>query len=252
VNWIFQRNTPHHEVMGEILLHRMLYLSGPALAFALLLARRRVTGTGFHYGAETLLEFIDEAAVERPSLVPELARCFYVGLPKDEAECRARMALFAGLRSPAAREAALREHLLPPEEASDALYADLAALLLPLSENPALAPAAELALKRLVDTPRAIPACVHELVARRGRSLPHEVQRAYLRAVPDTPHVSWDGLPYWEPEREPPLSPDLQSLLDRWNEDLGRAVDAVDAARAAFREMKEELARLEVPLFEEG
>ena len=163
------------------------------------------------------------------------------------------MAFFATLRSPAAREAALREYLLPPEEAPDALYRDLSALVLPLAEDPALAPAAELALKRLVDVPRAIPACVHELVAERGRTLPHEVQRAYLRAVPDTPHLSWEGLPYWEPEREPPLSPELQALLDRWNEDLGRAVEAVDAARAAFREMKEErLAELDVPLFEEG
>jgi hypothetical protein len=161
------------------------------------------------------------------------------------------MAFFAGLRSPAAREAALRDVLLPPEEAPDALYRDLGELVLPLAEDPALAPAAELALKRLVDTPRAIPACVHELVARRGRSLPHEVQRAYLRAVPDTPHLSWDGLPYREPEREPPLSEDLQALLDRWNEDLGRAVDVVDAARAAFRELRESLAGRDVPLFEE-
>ena len=250
VNWIFQRNFPHHAVMGEILLHRMLYLSGPALAFALLLARRRVTGTGFHYAAETLLEFIDEASVERPPLVPELARCFYVGLPADEAECRRRMAFFATLRFPAAREAALREHLLPPEEAPDDLYRELAGLLLPLADDPALAPAAELALKRLVDVPRAIPACVHELVAARGRALPHEAQRAYLRAVPDTPHLSREGLPYEELELEPPLSPDLQGLLDRWNGDLARAVEAVDAARAAFRETKESLAGLDVPLFD--
>ena len=252
VNWIFQRNVGHHAVMGEILLHRMLYLSGPALAFALLLARRRVTGTGFHYPAETLLSFIDEAAVERPSLVPELARCFYVGLPKDEAECRGRMAFFATLRTSAAREAALREHLLPPDEASDALYRDLAALVLPLSDDPALAPAAELALKRLVDMPRAIPACVHELVARRGRSLPHEMQRAYLRAVPDTPHLSWEGLPDWQAEKEPPLAPELQALLDRWNADLGRAVDEVNAARVVYRTLRESIAGLEVRLFEEG
>ncbi len=187
VNWIFQRNFGHHAVMGEILLYRMLYMSGPALAFALLLARRRVTGTGFHYSAETLLSFIDEAAVERPALVPELARCFYVGLPKDEAECRGRMAFFATLRSPAAREAALGEYLLPPEDASEDLRLELAAL------GP-------------------LPAA---------------------------------------PEREPPLSPDLQALLDRWNEDLGRAVEVVDAARAAFRELRESLVGRDVPLFEE-
>ncbi|MHB1046333.1 MAG: TFIIB-type zinc ribbon-containing protein [Thermoanaerobaculia bacterium] len=252
VNWIFQRNYPHHAVMGEILLHRMLYLTGPPLAFALLLARRRVTGTGFHYSAETLLSFLDEAAVERPSLGPELARCFYVGLPKDEGEARARMAFFATLRSAAAREAALREHLLPPEEAPNALFAEMVALFLPLASDPALSAAAELALKRLVEIPREVPACVHALVAERGRSLPDEVQRAYLRAVPETSHLTWDGLPYGEPERETPLAPELQALLDRWNEDLRRAADAVDAARAAFRDAKAEVAGLEVPLFDES
>ncbi|HYN42625.1 MAG TPA: hypothetical protein VE129_12660 [Thermoanaerobaculia bacterium] len=250
VNWIFQRRYEHHEVMGEILLYRMLYLSGPALAFALLLARRRVTGTGFFYPAETLLAFLDEAAVERPSLVPELARCFYVGLPKDEAECRQRTAFFVTLRTPAARDAALREHLFPPEEAPDALYADLVALFLPLAGDPALAPAAELALKRLVDVPRTVPPSVHALVEKRGRDLPAEVQRAYLRAVPETPHLSWEGLPYGQPEKEPPLAPELQALLDRWNADLGSAVDEVNAAREAFRTFRESILGIEVPLFE--
>jgi predicted RNA-binding Zn-ribbon protein involved in translation (DUF1610 family) len=252
VNWIYQRRFEHHAVMGDILLYRMLYLSGPALAFALLLARRRVTGTGFFYPAETLLAFLDEAAVERPSLVPELARCFYVGLPNDEADCRRRMAFFGTLRSTAAREAALREHLFPPEEAPDALYADLVALFLPLGADPALALAAELALKRLVDVPRDVPQAVHALVAERGRSLPAEVQRAYLRAIPGTAHLSWDGLPYWQSEEEPPLAPELQALLDRWSADLGRAVDEVNGARAAYRAFKESIARLDVPLFEEA
>lgn len=252
VNWVFQRNYGHHAVMGEVLLHRLLYLSGPALAFALLLARRRITGTGFHYSAETLLSFLDEAAVERPALVPELARCFYVGLPKDEAEARARMAFFATLRSNAARAAAHREHLLPPEEAPDALYADLAALVLPLAADPELGPAAEVALKRLVSVPKEVPAAVHALVAERGRSLPAEMQRAYLRAVPGTPHLSWDDVGYGEAEREEPLSPELQALLGRFDEELRRAVEAVDAARAAFREARAEVAGLEAPLFGEG
>jgi hypothetical protein len=78
------------------------------------------------------------------------------------------------------------------------------------------------------------------------------MQRAYLRAVPDTPHLSWDGLPPWEPVREPPLSPELQALLDRWNADLGRAVNEMDEARAAFRTFKESITGLDVPLFEEG
>ena len=106
-----------------------------------------------------------------------------------------------------------------------------------------------MALKRLVEVPRTVPAAIHALVAERGRSLPHEAQRAYLRAVPETPHLSWDELPPWEPEREPPLAPELQALLDRWNDVLSRAVAEVDAAREAFREAKERVAGLDVPLF---
>ena len=192
VNWIFQRNFPHHAVMGEILLHRMLYLSGPALAFALLLARRKVTGTGFHYPAETLLAFIDEAAVERPELVPELARCFYVGLPKDEAECRQRLAFFATLRTRESRAAALREFLLPPEDG------------------------------------------------------PEELRRALDALVPES------GGSFLPGAQESPLSPELQALLDRWDDDLRRAVGAVDEARAAFRGFRESIAGLDVPLFDEG
>ncbi len=190
VSWIYQRRFKHYAVMGEILLHRMLYLSG--LAFALPLARRCVTGTGFHYPAETLLSFIDEAAVERPALVPELARCFSVGRPKDEAECRKRMAFFATLRSREAREAALRELLLLPEEGPEELRRDLAAL------------------------------------------------------VPETGSSLSSG------DQEPPLSPELQALLDRWDGDLRRAVGAVDTARATYRESRESIAGLHVPLFDEG
>jgi len=45
---------------------------------------------------------------------------------------------------------------------------------------------------------------------------------------------------------------ELQQLLDRFGEELGRAVEAVDAAREAFRARKEELAGLEAPLFDGG
>ena len=213
VDWIFQRNFPQHAVMGEILLYRMLYLSGPPLAFALLLARRRITGTGFHYSAETLLGFIDEAAVERPALVPELDRCFYVGLPADEKACRARMTLFAALRTDAAREAALREYLMPPEEAPEELSRELAGLLLPLAREPALEAASRVALRRLVELPREVPAVVHELVGFRGDALPAELRRAYLRRVPGTPHLSEKALPSWEPDPEPKLAPEMERLL---------------------------------------
>ncbi len=48
------------------------------------------------------------------------------------------------------------------------------------------------------------------------------------------------------------MSPELQALLDRWDDDLRRAVGAVDEARAAFRGFRESIAGLDVPLFDEG
>src|SRR6185295_610545 len=170
IDWIFQRNFGHHQVMGEIILYRMLYLSGPVLAFALLLAQRQVTGTGFYYPAETLLSFIDDAAVERPVLVAELDKAFYCGIPDSEAEYTRRRDFYDTLKTNAARRSALTRWLYAPEEASPDLYREIALFLTPLLDDPELAAAAEKALCDLVSTPRTVPEAVHALVAERRDS----------------------------------------------------------------------------------
>ncbi|QOV89623.1 hypothetical protein [Humisphaera borealis] len=239
VNLIFQRNYPQHPIMGQIILYRMLYLTGPVLAFAMLLAQRQF-GIGFHYDAPTLLHFIDDAAVERPSLLPELDKSFYVGWPKDETEFRHRFDVYRSLKTDASRAAALRHYLRVPENATPAQWQRFFEFVLPIwdTEGP-LKPAAEAALYAVVDGSYPTPDPVHELVKQRGRSLPVEVQRSYLGTNPKTPYLSYDGLPYWQSPKEPGLSPEMQKSLDEWKAGLHAAIDtdreARDAATERFR-----------------
>lgn len=237
VDWMFQRNYGQHEVMGQILLYRMLYLSGPVLAYAFLIAQRQ--RIGFYFKAEVLLAFMDEAAVERPGLIAELGRCFYVGLPKDEEECRRRMAFFGTLKTDASRAAALREWVWPPEEAPEDVYRDLGALFLPLVEQPALREAAEEALRKLVTEPREVPAVVHELIASRGAALPVEMRRAYRQKLPDNPYVKYGDptIPYWESPPAHQLTPELAKAKAQWDEGLDRAHARNQEIQQAAREV---------------
>ena len=219
--------------MGRIILYRLLYLSGPVLAFALLLSQRQL-GIGFYFKAETLLAFVDDAAVERPGLLPELGKAFYVGRPADDEEFAARLAVYASLKSDAARSAALRHFLSLPEQATDDQRDHLLALALPIWDGATAGPlqaAAAGLLYAVVDHGRPTPEAVHRLVAARGRTLPTEVQRRYLSAHPDTPHLSHENLPYFAPPKEPELTPDLRRARDEWKAGVGRAVAADHAAR---------------------
>ncbi|HEV8268530.1 MAG TPA: hypothetical protein VGR00_09865 [Thermoanaerobaculia bacterium] len=251
IDWIFQRNFAHHQVMGEIILYRMLYLSGPVLAFALLLAQRQVTGTGFYYPAETLLSFIDDAAVERPILVPELDKAFYCGLPENEAEYTRRRDFYDTLKTNASRRSALTRWLYVPEEASQDLYREIALFLTPLLGDPELSTAAEKSLCDLVSTPREVPQAVHALVAEKRDALPAETRRAYLRRVPETKLLDPRAIPYWEGEKEPGLSPEIAKALAEWKEGLVAAADVHAAHRDAFHQFRVESLGVDVPVFEE-
>lgn len=252
VNWIFQRNFEHHAVMGEVLLYRMLYLTGPVLAFALLLAQRQVTGTGFHYPPTTLLHFIDDAAVERPGLIAELDKCFYCGWPADAGEFAQRIAVYQSLKTDASRTAALRHWIRPADGGDEANYAQLVALVEPLFQTPGpLADAADRALREAIyhaPTNR-LPAAVHDLIARRRDALPAEVRRAYLQHVPKTPHLDPKALPYWESEPTPTLSAEMQQALDQWKAGLSRAVDVNDENRQAFRDYWETMKETDAELW---
>lgn len=167
IDWIFQRNYGAHEIMGEVLLYRMLYLTGPVLAYAILISQRQ--RIGFFYPAETLLRFMDDAAVERPVLVPELDKAFYVGIPENAGEYQRRRDFYDTLRTNASRRSALTHWLWPPEEAPQDLYREIARFLVSLLDDPELKPAAEKALYTLVSTPREAPEAIHELVRESSR-----------------------------------------------------------------------------------
>lgn len=236
VNWIFQRNFEAHAVMGEVLLYRMLYLSGSTLAFALGVAQRRITGTGFHFNAPTLLRFIDDAEAERPALVPELERAMYVGRPADGAALRARLQTFHRLRSSAARAAALRHDLGSPEATDDAACAELVTLAAGLLDDHRVGGAAAECLARVVAESTIVPESIHALVAARGDALPPEVRRHYLAAVPGTPHLSAAALPYWTPSASPADSPEFAAAMERWKGGLAAAIERDQARRAALTE----------------
>lgn len=247
IDQIFERNYPEHEVMGEILLYRLLYLSGPVLAYALLIAQRQ--RIGFFYPAETLLRFMDEAAVERPVLLPELDRAFYTGVPDSEGEYRRRKSFYDTLKTNASRSSALRRWLWPPAQGTPELYRQIAAFLVPLLDEPELRPAAEKALFDLVDMPDEVPEAVHELVKGRRDTLPAEMRRAYLRRVPDSKLLDPRAIPSWEGEKEAGLSPELVKARDDWNAGIREAVEARDTYRAGFRDLLEAIRCRRVQIF---
>lgn len=250
VGLVFQRNYEQHDVMGQVVLYRLLYLSGPVLAYALLLSQRQF-GIGFYHPAEALLAYIDDAAVERPGLLPELDKSFYVGWPADESAFAGRLTTYSSLKTDAARSAALRHYLGLPEQATDAQWDRLLTLVLPIWEThgPLKSAAASL-LYLLANRSHPTPRAVHRLVAAKGRTLPVEVQRSYLSAHPDTPHLSYDGLPYRRSPADSELTPEMRGARDDWNDGICRSVEANEAARNETSRRLADVRELEVELYD--
>lgn len=236
VNWLFQRNFEAHRTMGEVLLYRLLYLSGPVLAFALGVAQRRITGTGFHFDPQTLLRFIDDATVERPTLVPELERAFYGGPPEDGAALRDRLRLMASLHTGPARRVALAQYLRPPAAPDDVACAELVVLAESCLGDPELAEAAGASLRGIVEESGEIPAAIHDLVARRGNDLPAELRRHYLSRVPATPHLDPEAIPYWSSPSAPVEADEVARAWESWRTALDVALERDAESREAFRE----------------
>lgn len=246
VNLLFQRNFEAHESMGEVLLYRTLYLTGPTLAFALGVAQRRITGTGFHFKAPTLLRFLDDAAAERATLVGPLQQAMYVGPPEDQAGLAQRLDLHRSLRSEPAKITSLGHHLRPPklwsEEAAAALVRQAVATLDDPASTEALRQAADACLCGLLQESPQIPQAVHDLVAARRDALPSEVRRRYLALCPDTPHLDQAQLPYWQSPKPAAESSEVAEAIARWNAALRDAVDEDLQRREALREFWSERA----------
>ncbi|HMN97353.1 MAG TPA: hypothetical protein PKC43_12845 [Phycisphaerales bacterium] len=280
VNWIFQRNHGAHASMGEVLLYRLLYLSGPVLAFGLGVAQRRITGTGFHFDPETLLRFVDDAAAERPALVPELVRAYYGGPPANGAALRERIAFFRSIGSLPARRLALSQHLRPAasDPAADALHHPACAELVrlveeslfpdelrpaadaddggaisrqagsvdpatsPRSEGAALTDAACACLRGLLAECAAIPPALEDLVARRGDELPAEFRRAYVALVPSTPRIDRAAIPPWSSPAAETQADAIAEAWAMWRRALAAVVDDDAELRDRLREFWSERA----------
>lgn len=242
INWIFERNYPDRDVMGQIILYRLLYMRGPVQAWALELAKGQM-GLGYRYPTPTLLRFMDDCVYERPDLLKQIEKCFYTGWSKDEAEYRGRIDfLDQELITKPARAAGLRQLGPPPENASDGFLAWALDRLLEFTHDGDLAEAACAAMKEIIELGRNVPAPVEAMIQKHGDALPEEVRRDYLRRVDKSPHLTPLPPKYWTPAKEPPKTPLEQQLdewKDMWKQGLGRAVDARQARVDAYRAIRE-------------
>jgi hypothetical protein len=235
LNWAVQRIGGEDKTYPrDVMLYRLPYLEGTVRDFVVLclFARR---GNGFTYDHETVMRHVDDLAHEQPMLVP-LLRHLAPGLGADETAWLRRAALVSELDSVAARDAALRTLSFPTDSMTgrpvhtDEGVARVLRTVEPLLDDPALREAATVALCKMVETPREVPAPVTDLVRRRGDRLPEEARRAFLRRLPDTPRLSPLAVRYWQ-------SPDSAVVGSR--EWLGAELDRMAAAvNAMYTELE--------------
>lgn len=221
-NTLLGRNHSELPVLGRIILYRTMYVSGPVLGWALRFIRGEGVPT-YLYPNETLLEFIDDCAAERPKLVPEIARAVREETVDSESAYRARLELVKKLQSVEAKEVLLHKFPAPPRGVSMRLLNEAAETIVPLMEESRLRPSAAAALTRIMQT--AVPSVLHALVREQGDKLPEDFRRAYLERVPDSPHLSRLPPRLWEPQREAPRDPEMQRAEEWYEEGIRRAVE---------------------------
>ncbi|MBI3724804.1 ankyrin repeat domain-containing protein [bacterium] len=221
-NTLLGRNYPDHPTIAAIVLYRMLYLHGPVLAWALKFARGE-GGIGYRYATATLIQFIDDCAVERPGLVPEIRRAFHGSGIEHATDYGARLDLYSKLATTEARATLLR--LLPPPPKGTALRVAKAAhdVLAGALDDPGLSGAATEAL--VVQMKQGVPASIHALVKERRDALPEALRRAYLEQVKDSPHLSPLPPKYWESEKPEPTAPELAEAARLYDEGIHLAVN---------------------------
>ncbi len=233
---LLERNYDEHPILAGIILHRLLYLRGAALAWALRFVHAQ-DGIGYCYPLEELLRFIDDCALERPDLVPELTRALSATPLATESEYRARLDLLDDLQTVAARAALLRTLPALPTGTSLRFARAVVERVLAALDEASLAAAATIALERLMEDE--VPAPIHSLVREKGDALPEALRRVYLRRVPDTPHLTpLAPLSYSSPAPDE-AAPEIREAERHYNEGLSAAVDLFDREAAALRDYAE-------------
>src|SRR6185369_16263082 len=113
VTTLIDRNFDDHPFIAEVMLHRLYYLSGPVLGWALDKIGSGMGGYLFR-DASRLLRAIDDLAAERPAVASAVAAPIRFLAPQTDGAYLERLAMVSTLRTAAARRAAL-SHLIPPQ-----------------------------------------------------------------------------------------------------------------------------------------
>lgn len=245
VNTLIGRNFDEHPVIAQIVLYRLFYVTGPVLGWALYTMRSSYLRG--RYPLEFLIQAIDELSVERPQVVEHLLDCLYVSGENTAAEFNKRLDYIRNAKGWGGRAAGFE--LLYARTDDNRLMEEAIALIDANLDDPGAAKSAEIALYRLICAESESHPAFDAIVARRGESLSYRVKREYIRRNKETTLLKTTEPYYWQSDPERPFDPEMQKLVDEWDEGIRAAVEnyheLVEAARKVQREAKE----LEVPLF---
>ncbi|MBI2899235.1 MAG: ankyrin repeat domain-containing protein [Planctomycetes bacterium] len=236
INLILERNYPQHEPIAQIILYRLPYLAGPALAWAMRFAQGE-SNVRYRFPAKTLLQFIDDCAFERPEFAVELRKCFFDGEAKNEGDYRGRLDFYRSLRTAEARAAALRGLGAPPRGASLRLLDATLDLALPLLDDARLGEAACEVIVELLRSGSGVPQQIHALVKKKGDALPDELRRAYLERVPNAPLSRPGG----RDKGKAPVEAEWERLYAQLKEGMSAAIDAWEDRRRALHDYWERI-----------
>jgi hypothetical protein len=248
VSTLIERNFEDHPFIGEVMLHRLYYLDGPVLGWALDKIGSGMGGYLFR-DADRLIRFIDDLAIERPAIASVVAAPIRFLSPKTDSEYVARSALLPELKSPAAREATLR-HLYPPESLAEASAVVVVDAMVPLFPDPVLGAAAVQVVARLIGGPGKTPDAIERLVDEGGDGLPERLRVEYLWKFPDTRKLDRTRIVEWQPQSDPPEASEAGKAREAWDMAIRRAVTHRDEGREALRTQADRVRGVDAPIFD--
>ena len=241
VNTLIGRNFDEHPVIAQIVLYRLFYVTGPVLGWALYTMRSSYLRGRFPIAE--LVRAIDELSIERPQVVEHLLDCLYAG---DE-PLESRVAFVRNAQGWGGRAAGFE--LMYKANADTRVMKEACALIEADLDHPNAGQSADGALYRLITGDDKTHPAIDELVKRRGENLSTRVKREYIRRNPDTKLLKTDKPYYWESEPKREFDPEMQKLVDQWDEGIRAAVDQYHEQTEAARKLQREADKLEEPLF---
>lgn len=246
VNTLIGRNFDEIPVIAQIVLYRLFYVTGPVLGWALYTMRNSYLRG--RYPVEVLVRAIDELGAERPELVEHLLDCIYIGVPENDDDFDRRLGFIRDAVSWGGRAAGFEmltgvvENAKLMEAAIELIDADL--------DDADAGTAAEAALYRLIRAKDQTPPTLDKLVKKRGEGLSYRVKREYIRRNPETPLLDRSEPYYWQSDPDREFDPEMQKLVEDWNEGISAAVSQYRTATNAIQEIREQARKLDVDVFQ--